>query len=266
MTGSGPLTPPLSVLVVDDHAVFADALAFALSTDPVFGRVGTSGDAAGAVAAMEDDPYALLVVDVDLGTARGDGEDGIALAARLLARWPASRAVVLTAHPLPQVVRRATAAGAVGVLAKGAGLDEVTAALLVAAGRSDVAAPFVAAGADDEGASLTTREVEVLQLLADGLDVRDDGAAENAHGTASIALHVVTGLLTLSLGVLARSTGRGWWACLVAGVVFVHTFVQGSLSDALAYHVVGGLLVAAAPLVLLTWLMTARPRTSGAPA
>lgn len=172
MTGSGPLIPPLSVLVVDDHAVFADALAFALSTDPVFDRVGTSGDAAGAVAAMEDEPYALLVVDVDLGTAHGDGEDGIALAARLLARWPASRAVVLTAHPLPQVVRRATAAGAVGVLAKGAGLDEVTAALLVAAGRSDVAAPFVAAGADDEGASLTTREVEVLQLLTDGLDVR----------------------------------------------------------------------------------------------
>jgi len=172
MTGSAPLAPPLSVLVVDDHAVFADALAFALSTDPVFGRVGTSGDAAGAVAAMEDEPYALLVVDVDLGTARGDGEDGIALAARLLARWPTSRAVVLTAHPLPQVVRRATAAGAVGVLAKGAGLDEVTAALLVAAGRSDVAASFVTAGADDEGASLTTREVEVLQLLADGLDVR----------------------------------------------------------------------------------------------
>ena len=117
------------------------------------------------------------------------------------------------------------------------------------------------------GLAALTLAVVVVSFVTAGLYLQyDDGAAENAHGTASIALHVVTGLLTLSLGVLARSTGRGWWACGVAGVVFVYTFVQGSLSDALAYHVVGGLLVAAAPLVLLTWLMTARPRTSGAPA
>ncbi|GAB2703283.1 response regulator transcription factor [Kitasatospora kifunensis] len=65
----------IRVLVVDDHRIFAEALATALSAEPEI-EVGAAGSAAAAEhalerAAAEGRPFDILLVDADLGTAGG---------------------------------------------------------------------------------------------------------------------------------------------------------------------------------------------------
>jgi DNA-binding NarL/FixJ family response regulator len=115
-----------------------------------------------------------VVVDVQLGP-----DDGLTLAATLKARHPNVCAVVLTAFADTMVLRRATASGAAAVLAKDGALDDMLKVLRTAGG-----APFVVdqrllsaivAMPGQRGAqrpALTPRELEVLQLLGDGMDAR----------------------------------------------------------------------------------------------
>lgn len=161
-------TPRARVLVVDDHPVFADALAQALRVAG-FEQVTSATTGAAALAAVADpDPVEVALVDVDLG-----GEDGLALIARLLERHRPPRCLVLTAHPRPDVVRRARSVGAYGVLAKGLRLDEVVAAITATLALEEGDQVAGAVSADDEAEeTLTGREVEILQLLAAGQDAR----------------------------------------------------------------------------------------------
>jgi hypothetical protein len=84
------------------------------------------------------------------------------------------------------------------------------------------------------------------------------GELEDVHGTAAIALHVVTGGLTVALAGLAYSRGRGWWAVAVAVVIFAFSFVQAALGESLTLrlHVPGSLLIVAGAIWLTVWLLS----------
>lgn len=152
---------PTAVLVVDDHAVFAESLAFVLGGDHRFGRVDVAPTAARARHLLREGPYDLAVIDVQLG----DGS-GLELLDELRDVRPAPRAFVLTAHPRPDVVERARASGAVAVLTKGAGLEELLDAL------ASPGEPTGAWPAHPQAGLLSPRELQVVQLLAEGQDVR----------------------------------------------------------------------------------------------
>lgn len=147
------------VLVVDDHRIFAEALAAALAAEPEI-EVGAAGSAAAAEraldrAAAEGRPYHVALVDADLspaagrpgqrprvlpdtdrarilalGPADGDGvrptvlapADGVALLARVCRAHPGLRAVVLATVDDPHRAVRALQAGAVGWVAKDSSL------------------------------------------------------------------------------------------------------------------------------------------------
>ena len=53
--------------------------------------------------------------------------------------------------------------------------------------------------------------------------------AEEWHGAGAIALHVLTGLLTLAAFWYRRTAGGPWWPTVVSAVVFVTTFVEAAL-------------------------------------
>lgn len=84
------------------------------------------------------------------------------------------------------------------------------------------------------------------------------GELEDIHGGAAIVLHVVSGGLMVALAGLAYSRRRGWWATVVAGVIFVYSFVQAALGEGatLRYHVPGSLVVVAGTIWLTVWLFT----------
>ncbi|MCR4512400.1 response regulator transcription factor [Aeromicrobium sp. 50.2.37] len=150
------------VLVVDDHQVFADLVSVALESDPTMRCVGSAAtveDARRLAAELRPD---LALVDVRLP----DG-DGLDLAAELLAARPELRVVVLTAYPRADLVERARAVGVAALLAKELSLTELLAALRDA--RPD--APVLVELQEPQH-GLTRRELEVLELLGEGSDVR----------------------------------------------------------------------------------------------
>jgi DNA-binding NarL/FixJ family response regulator len=169
----------LRILVVDDHRVFAGALATVIDAQPDITVVGTSD----SVAAAERDTSVLdpdvVVLDVDLG-----GEDGIELARRLRERDPLLRVVILTGHQRVPVASAAIRAGASAFLAKDASVEELTAAIRGAARGESWIPPHLLtgvlqdlqspeAGRSPEAellAKLTDRETDVLECMVEGMD------------------------------------------------------------------------------------------------
>jgi hypothetical protein len=84
------------------------------------------------------------------------------------------------------------------------------------------------------------------------------GELKNIHGAAAIVLHVVTGGLMVALAGLAYSRQRGWWAAVVAGVIFAFSFVQAALGEGatLGLHVPGSLVIVSGTIWLTVWLLS----------
>lgn len=151
-----------SVALIDDHPVFTGALATVLAAQPDVTAVWTADSLDEGRRLLARTRPDLAVIDVRL-----DRDDGLSLLTELAGLSPATRAVVLTAHPQAAIAKRAGSMGAVAVLPKGMGLPELMTALrqAVTGGQvEDSATPGAAVPA------LTGRETEVLQLLADGDD------------------------------------------------------------------------------------------------
>lgn len=155
------------VVVVDDHAVLAGALASALANQPDFDAVLTAGDVEAGARLLAQVHPRLAVLDVRL-----NGGDGLTLLAELPSLSPATRAIVLTAYVQPAVISRARKLGAYAVLAKGTTLPDLLQALReVAAGRNPLAE--LPPDLDESRPQpLTSRETQILQLLATGRDPR----------------------------------------------------------------------------------------------
>lgn len=110
-------------------------------------------------------------------------------------------------------------------------------------------------------AALTLAVVAALFVTAG--ELVQAGNLLEVHGAAAIALHVTTGLLTLTLAALARQRSQGWGAAAVALALFAYSFLQAYLGEGptLALHVPGALLVAMASGWLVFWLF-ARQRSA----
>jgi DNA-binding NarL/FixJ family response regulator len=124
-------TPPIRVLVADDHKLFAETLGLALDADPRLNVVGYAYDGREAVKltlALEPD---VVLMDLDMPLV-----DGIE-ATRVISRSLNSRVAVLTASPFPEDSLRAREAGAAAYLTKGCSAQEVADAVLELATPAD---------------------------------------------------------------------------------------------------------------------------------
>ena len=166
----------MTVLVVDDHRTFADAIALALGSQPDLRCVGTAGGVEEALALVCKHGPDVVVIDVNLG----DG-NGVAATPRLLAASPTLRVVVLSGFVTRAVIQEALSVGASAVLPKDGRLEDLFDAVRTASRDRFVAPPtqvgeleVVSPGGPAE--VLTARETEVLEQLARGVDTQ--GAAE----------------------------------------------------------------------------------------
>jgi DNA-binding NarL/FixJ family response regulator len=161
----------IGVMLVDDHPIVLAGLAALVQSDDGLELRATARSVAEALAVSAAPDVAL--VDLDLP----DG-DGISLGASLKARWPAVRVVILTMHADDQAVVRSLGAGLDGYLLKDADPEDILAAIHTVArgtmvlGRGTTAAVVAAAAVaprTDGLAMLDTRELEILELLTQGL-------------------------------------------------------------------------------------------------
>jgi DNA-binding NarL/FixJ family response regulator len=168
----------LTVLVVDDHAVFADALSAALEMLPEVALVSTANTLADAITTAAQIQPDVALVDMFLPDA-----DGADVVERLRQESPATRVVVLTASHDVDHFTTAMAAGAAGYLVKQAKFPEVASAVIAANDGRVIVPKHVTDGllaaappARGLGSDLTARELDVLVLLGQGYDARNAAA------------------------------------------------------------------------------------------
>lgn len=161
---------PIRVILVDDHTIVREGLGHLLAAEPDIEIVGSFGDAAGALAGVPRARPDVAVLDVAM-----PGTSGIELARALRESAPGVHILMLSMHRLPEYVRQALAAGALGYLLKeSAGREVVAAVRAVHAGRH-----YFGPGVDRtlvEGARserspldlLSDRERQVLRLIVEG--------------------------------------------------------------------------------------------------
>jgi DNA-binding NarL/FixJ family response regulator len=171
-----------TVMVVDDHPIWRDAVARDL-TDDGFSVVATADGVASAVrraAVVKPD-----VVVMDMRLADGGGAKATA---EVLAVSPSSRVLVLSASDERDDVLEAVKAGATGYLVKSASKQELGDAVRATAEGRAVFTPGLAglvlgeyrriaqSGAGRGTPSLTERETEILRHVAKGLTAKQIAA------------------------------------------------------------------------------------------
>jgi NarL family two-component system response regulator LiaR len=154
--------------------VVREATAEVVDHQPDMRAVGQAGTGEEAVALAQELQPDVVVMDIAMPRL-----NGLEATRRIAAECPRCRVLVLTAHEEDRYVIQLLQAGAMGYLPKAVGLDDLLEAIRATARGESVLPPQVAAvvarhlaGKEPPGErarSLTDRELEVLQLAAQGL-------------------------------------------------------------------------------------------------
>ncbi|MCX4457360.1 response regulator transcription factor [Streptomyces sp. NBC_01340] len=191
---------PARVVVADDQTVVREGIVMLLGLLPGIEVVGAAGDGYEAVALVAE-----LAPDVVLMDLRMPRCGGVEATRRIRAEHPGTQVVVLTTYADDESLFPALRAGARGYLTKDAGGDEIVRAvesvLSGDAGLSPsiqrrllerLSEPAAAPAPDalvEPPDGLTTRETEVLLLIAEGLTNQE--IARKLHvSTATVKTHI----------------------------------------------------------------------------
>ena len=194
-----------TVLVADDHPLYREAVARAVGARADLELVGVAGDGDEALAIIRDHQPAVAVLDV-----RMPALGGVAVLEAIARAGLATRVVLLSADVDGETVYTAVASGVGAYLSKATSGDRIC-DVVAAVARGEVVLPDeVQAGlaaqiqARNRPAAplLTTRENEVLVLIADGLSAPAIGARLHLS-PATIKSHLRT--LYEKLGVSDRA-------------------------------------------------------------
>lgn len=158
----------IRVVLVDDHPVVRAGVRALIEGQDDLVVVGEAASAVEAVSVVGRERPDVVLMDLSLGA----GEGGAAATGRIRALPDPPRVLVLTTYDTESDILAAIDAGASGYLLKDAPPDELFRAVRATARGETVLSPSVAATlmrrATTPGPVLTEREVQVLELLADG--------------------------------------------------------------------------------------------------
>jgi DNA-binding NarL/FixJ family response regulator len=177
MAKRGVALPVITVLVVDDHRTFAEALGVVFRLEKDF-RVEVAADGAQAVAAAERLHPDVVLMDLEM-----PGMDGVEAIRRVRSTSTGTRVLVLSGHDDDVIKARAVEAGAVGFVSKATPLNELPDAVR-RAGRGEMVIDgreadrlmrllrhrrHQEATERQRANRLTPRQTQILQLMAEGL-------------------------------------------------------------------------------------------------
>lgn len=179
--GAAAGTPghPARVLLVDDHPIVRQGLGQLIDAEQDLQVCAQAGDAPTALAAVEQEPPDLAIVDISLA-----GSDGLALVKQIRERWPTVRVLVLSMHSESVYAERTLSAGAQGYIMKQEPPDRILHAMReVLQGevflsdklRTKLLQRLVGGGSGGERTPierLTDRELTVLRLIGAGRGTR----------------------------------------------------------------------------------------------
>jgi DNA-binding NarL/FixJ family response regulator len=178
--------PRISVLLVDDHSLVRRGFRRMLEDDPAITVVGEAADGHEAVQLAAELRPRVVVMDFAMPSMNG------AVAARhILRAAPETAILILSMHAETSYVRTCLEAGVRGYLLKNAmDLEMVAAVKRVAAGEQvlDQRLGSLDQPAGQPSFQLTTRELEVLQLIVRGKSNKDIAAVLGLSAN-TVAVH-----------------------------------------------------------------------------
>jgi two-component system NarL family response regulator len=176
---------PIRTMIVDDHALFRRGLEMVLDTEPDIDLVGQASDGAEAVEKAAESLPDIVLMDI-----RMPRSSGIEACRAMKEAAPSAKIVILTISDEEEDLFEAIRAGASGYLLKDIPLDEVADTVRAVHGGQSLINPSMAGKLLTEFATLarrdgeeraqelpaprlTEREMQVLKLVARGMNNRD---------------------------------------------------------------------------------------------
>jgi len=187
----------ITVLLADDHTIVREGFRKMLELENDLQVVGEAQDGRQALAMVKKLKPAVVLMDIAMPLL-----NGLEATRQILKDFPATRILMLSAHSDDSYVTTATEAGAVGFLLKQTSAHEVCHAIReIAVGKTFFSSaitrhfnrlnplpPGRPARFDAKAAQLTSREMEVLQLIAEG-KANKETAAELGIGLKTVEKH-----------------------------------------------------------------------------
>ncbi len=167
------------LVLADDHALFRAGIRALLDSLPGVTVVGEAGDGLEALALLAKHQPDITLLDIQM-----PGLDGLLTLERITKEYPRVKVILLTMHQQEEYVIKAFAAGAVGYLLKGAGPDELEAALATTTRGEKYLSRALSwdqveayrqrnSGRYSPLERLSPRQRQTLQLLAEGSTVKE---------------------------------------------------------------------------------------------
>ena len=175
----------IRVLLAEDHHLVRAGLRALLDPVPDIEVVGEAGDGREALAMLKKHEPDVAILDISM-----PGMNGLEAASRVGDEAPATKVVILTMHSNEEYVLRALRAGVAGFLLKDAGTDELEGAIRAVMRGETYLSPAIskqvvdgylgrtpapaAPGAEGDALDvLTSRQREILQLVAEGKSTKE---------------------------------------------------------------------------------------------
>lgn len=162
----------IRLFIAEDHVAIREVLAAYLATVPKIQVVGQATDGLTAVKECLELKPDVLLLDIDM-----PGLNGVSVARKLAAEIPDTQILIFTSHHDAATVRQAIEAGARGIIEKTGPVEALLKAIeAVSEGRAYFGSKIthvlqrsmLEPAASDPSDNLTSREREILQLVAEG--------------------------------------------------------------------------------------------------
>ena len=173
---------PITVFIADDHAMVREALAAMLSKDPDITVVGQCGDGLHVTKKIRALRPNVAILDITM-----PGLNGLDVCSEVTRKVKGTYVLILTMHDDEQFIARSIQVGASGYLLKEAAADQLTEAvkrvsrgqLYLGPGIREAVVVRITRNNGDPYDTLTVRERQVLQMIAEGLTSRKIAEALN---------------------------------------------------------------------------------------
>ncbi len=209
------MNDPITILVVDDHEIVRRGIISLLDTQADIAVTGEAGSGDEAAKAAEEEAPDVVLMDLVM-----PGMDGVEATRRIKRISPRTQIIVLTSYHDDEHIFPAIQAGALSYLLKDIEADDLVEAIRKAARGEAVVHPRVAARlvrevhaipdrSENPFVDLSPRELEVIDLIADGLD--NAAIAERLFiSTKTVKSHVSNILSKLHLADRTQAAVLAW--------------------------------------------------------
>jgi DNA-binding NarL/FixJ family response regulator len=180
------MTPPIRLLIVDDHVMIRLGLAALMADHADIQIVGEAGCGAEAIELFEQLKPDVTVMDGILPDIHG-----VEVIRKIVSRHAEARIILVSINESAEDIHRAMEAGASGYVPKSQNKEMIISAIRAVADGACFLAPELARRLSARAATkaLSQREIDVLRLIAEGL-VNKQIAAELALSENTVKTHI----------------------------------------------------------------------------